>query len=102
MRRLAVPAAVEGDLAPCALVEGDAAVAVGGAAVGAQVGLGVEGGGIILLFARTWNGLRRAGHASGSSFGLNKKPSHQALSSPVQPPASSLHTPERGDHRAAA
>ena len=29
-------------------------------------------------------------------------PSHQALSSPVQPPASSLHTPERGDHRAAA
>jgi hypothetical protein len=29
-------------------------------------------------------------------------PSHQALSSPVQPSASSLHTPERGDHRAAA
>jgi len=57
VRRLAVPAAVEGGLAPSALVEGDAAVAVSGAAVGAQVGLGVEGGGITLLFARMLHGL---------------------------------------------
>jgi len=36
-------------LASSALVEGNAPVAVGGAAVGAQVSLGMEGGGVAIL-----------------------------------------------------